>query len=74
MGCSRGTSPIPIAATLVVTVIGAVVLYRMDFVQEHAVRNELGCDLSQGFLLAHPMSLEKLRALFLGQSLMSQLA
>jgi diguanylate cyclase (GGDEF)-like protein len=46
----------------------------VETMEQDQLLQELGCDLSQGFLLAHPMSPEKLRALFPGHSLMLQSA
>jgi hypothetical protein len=34
------TSPLPVMIALVVAIIGSVVLYRMDFVHAHSVRND----------------------------------
>ena len=34
------TSPVPVSIALIVAIIGSIVLYRMDFIPNHAVRND----------------------------------
>ena len=34
------TSPIPVSIALIVAIIGSIVLYKMDFIPNHAVRND----------------------------------
>jgi hypothetical protein len=34
------TSPLPVTIALTVAILGSVVLYRMDFVHAHSVRND----------------------------------
>ena len=34
------TSPLPVMIALIVAIIGSIVLYRMDFVHAHSVRND----------------------------------
>ena len=34
------TSPVPVTIALIVAIIGSIVLYKMDFIQNHAVRND----------------------------------
>jgi hypothetical protein len=33
-------SPVPVMIALIVAIVGSVVLYRMDFVRGHSVRND----------------------------------
>ena len=34
------TSPVPVMVALIVAIVGSVILYRMDFVRGHSVRND----------------------------------
>jgi hypothetical protein len=34
------TSPVPVTVALIVAIIGSIVLYKMDFIQNYAVRND----------------------------------
>ena len=34
------SSPVPVMIALIVAIIGSIVLYRMDFVHAHSVRND----------------------------------
>jgi hypothetical protein len=34
------TSPVPVTVALIVAITGSIVLYKMDFIHNHAVRND----------------------------------